>query len=45
MAAPRLPREAHAVAAQVAVCAAHGGGGGVPTLLASSAFSRATLSL
>ena len=29
MAAPRLPREAHAVAAQVAVCAAHGGGGGV----------------
>ena len=30
MAAPRLPREAHAVAAQVAVCAAHGGGGGVP---------------
>ena len=29
MAAPRLPREAHAVAAQVTVCAAHGGGGGV----------------
>ena len=31
MAAPRLPREAHAVAAQVAVRAAHGGGRvGVP---------------
>ena len=32
MAAPRLPRKAHAVAAQVAVCAAHGGGGGVPPI-------------